>query len=248
MATFAPETGAASTPAPMSTESVAAIAETGAGSQKSEDTGFRESLEKAADAGGLENDLWYEAKDSQPETQDKHGEIRETLDKTLDKSLIDALNRNYDKSEGKEGKPDLSGVSFENAVRLIDHDLMDRFKEDAVRNGNFATADAIHRLQHESRMSQVEHFANEKDSSGNPLRPLFEEVASEIAGLITASHQEGKKMTLQEAYDFVVWANPETRAKVQAPAPQAKASSKPKRREKSLRESLEESADKLGVK
>jgi hypothetical protein len=59
----------------------------------------------------------------------------------------------------------------------------------------------------------------------DPAHPYFDEVADDIAALIRGS---GGKMTLQDAYDRAVWANPTTRAKETARA-QAEAVEKAKK-------------------
>ena len=67
-----------------------------------------------------------------------------------------------------------------------------------------------------AHMSQVQQFAEEKDDQGKPKRPYFDEVAQDVARLIRAARADNQAITLQEAYDSAVWANPTTRAKVLA--------------------------------
>lgn len=67
-----------------------------------------------------------------------------------------------------------------------------------------------------ARLNEVTQFAEEKDAQGNLKRPHFDDVAPVVATMIRAAKTEGKALTLQEAYDSAVWANPQTRAKVLA--------------------------------
>lgn len=68
--------------------------------------------------------------------------------------------------------------------------------------------------QMNARLNEVTQFAEEKDDQGQLKRPHFDEVAQDVAFRIRAAKAEGKTLTLQEAYDSAVWANPTTRDKV----------------------------------
>ncbi len=70
--------------------------------------------------------------------------------------------------------------------------------------------------QMNAHLSQVQQFAEEKDDQGKPKRPYFDEVAPDVARLIRAARADNQAITLQEAYDSAVWANPTTRQKVLA--------------------------------
>lgn len=59
-----------------------------------------------------------------------------------------------------------------------------------------------------SAMDEVETFASEKAADGSPAHPYFEDVADDIVLLL-----QNPKMTLAEAYERAVYANPVTRAK-----------------------------------
>lgn len=70
--------------------------------------------------------------------------------------------------------------------------------------------------QQNARMNEVTQFAEEKDAQGNLKRPYFDEVASDVAALIRASKGEDGRTTLslQDAYDRAIYANPTTRQKL----------------------------------
>lgn len=67
-----------------------------------------------------------------------------------------------------------------------------------------------------ARLSEVQQFAEEKDAQGQLKRPYFDEVAKDVAVIIHASRANGEKLSLQDAYDRAVYANPTTRQKVLA--------------------------------
>ena len=66
----------------------------------------------------------------------------------------------------------------------------------------------------------VERWIGEADAQGKPLRPYYQDVAALMQNLLPGIRDEnpglGKTEILQKAYDSAVWANPETRALVQA--------------------------------
>lgn len=70
--------------------------------------------------------------------------------------------------------------------------------------------------QMKAQLSQVQAFAEEKDAQGQPLRPHFDEVAKDVAAMIRIAKSNGETVTLQDAYDRAVHANPSTRAKLLA--------------------------------
>lgn len=70
--------------------------------------------------------------------------------------------------------------------------------------------------QQEATLQTVEQFAAEKDAQGQLRHPHFDEVASDVAMLLRAARESGQKLTLQDAYDRAVYANPQTREKVLA--------------------------------
>lgn len=66
------------------------------------------------------------------------------------------------------------------------------------------------------QQAEVTKFAEEKDPQGKPLRPYFDDVAKDVAGMIRLARANGEQLTLQEAYDRAVHANPLTRQKLAA--------------------------------
>lgn len=67
-----------------------------------------------------------------------------------------------------------------------------------------------------TNLSKVEQFAEEKDAQGKPLRPHFDDVARDISMLLRAAREAGDSLTLQDAYDRAIYANPQVRQKVLA--------------------------------
>lgn len=112
----------------------------------------------------------------------------------------------------------------------------------------------------------VDYQAGEKDAQGNPLRPHFDTVINEIITLYKAD----RNRNLDEAYQEALWMNPTTRAMLvnadRATAQQAASNERARQAvksnlkgrsvaasapaqagNKSLRETLEEAADELGI-
>lgn len=67
-----------------------------------------------------------------------------------------------------------------------------------------------------ARLNEVTQFAEEKDAQGQLKHPYFDEVAKDVAGLIHAARANKEQLSLQDAYDRAMYANPTTRAKVLA--------------------------------
>ena len=67
----------------------------------------------------------------------------------------------------------------------------------------------------EAISNQIQQFVQEKDESGNLTHPYFEDVTADIVGLAKAEWSQGRKPDLNNLYERAVWANPETRAKLQ---------------------------------
>jgi hypothetical protein len=70
--------------------------------------------------------------------------------------------------------------------------------------------------QHQATLSQITQFAEAKDAQGQLKHPHFDDVAPDVAALIRAARAQGQTLTLQDAYDRAVYANPQTRTKVLA--------------------------------
>jgi len=78
------------------------------------------------------------------------------------------------------------------------------------------------RLQQEQAVQQVqstiETFAQEKDTSGQPLRPYFEQVKVAMGRLLQPdANGNALANDLQDAYDKATWADPAIRAELQKP-------------------------------
>jgi len=67
-----------------------------------------------------------------------------------------------------------------------------------------------------ANLSKVEQFAEEQDAQGKPLRPHFDDVAKDISMLLRAARESGDSLSLQDAYDRAIYANPAVRQKVLA--------------------------------
>jgi len=67
-------------------------------------------------------------------------------------------------------------------------------------------------------LSVIESFAQEKDASGTPLRPYFEQVKVSMGRLLQPDANGNALATdLQDAYDKATWADPAIRAELQKP-------------------------------
>lgn len=66
--------------------------------------------------------------------------------------------------------------------------------------------------QQETVKTEINVFRDQKDTSGNPLHPHFEDVRAEMAALM----QSGAARTLEDAYKKATWANDSVREKILA--------------------------------
>lgn len=103
-------------------------------------------------------------------------------------------------ASGTEGQPDPRLLKLDSKVAEVDKKVT-------------SVLTAHEQREHQARLNEVTQFADAKDAQGKPLRPYFDEVATDIRDLIVAS---GGKLALQDAYDRAIYANPQTRAKVLA--------------------------------
>lgn len=78
--------------------------------------------------------------------------------------------------------------------------------------------------QQQQVLDTVSEFRDAKDAQGNPLRPYFSEVETEMAQLITAD----PKLTLEQAYNKAIRINDEVAAKIEQEKEQAKSQEKAK--------------------
>jgi hypothetical protein len=63
-------------------------------------------------------------------------------------------------------------------------------------------------------LSRIQDFASEKDETGSPAHPHFEDVINDMVALAQAERAMGREPDLVKLYDQAVWANPQTREKV----------------------------------
>lgn len=75
----------------------------------------------------------------------------------------------------------------------------------------------------QATLENINDFADEKDASGKPAHPHFDEVAEDMSIRADALRRIGKPIVLQELYEQAVYANPTTRAKQLALQTQAAA-------------------------
>jgi len=67
--------------------------------------------------------------------------------------------------------------------------------------------------QEHNLQAHIAAFASEKDAAGNVKRPFFEEVRVTMAGLIETAERTGQQVSMDDAYQAAVYANPATRAR-----------------------------------
>lgn len=76
--------------------------------------------------------------------------------------------------------------------------------------------------QHQNTVNEIIAFAEEKDASGNLVRPYFNELGDTVLPFIQMVQQQNPQMSrpqvLQEAYDRATWGNPTVRVKMQQAA------------------------------
>lgn len=106
---------------------------------------------------------------------------------------------------------------------------------------------AQEKAKQQEHLAQVEQFAQEKDSQGKPLRPHFEEVATDMSFLLRAARESGQTLSLQDAYDRAVFANPDTRAKVLAAQEAERKAKEVEERERKAREAKKAGFDVRGT-
>lgn len=91
---------------------------------------------------------------------------------------------------------------------------------DALRNGHQQVTQFLTGQQEQqdrenlNRMnSTIAAFQDAKDDKGIALHPHFAELEDQMVSLIVAARTRGRVMSLPEAYETAVWANPSTRQK-----------------------------------
>ncbi|MEC9266717.1 MAG: hypothetical protein VX464_11710 [Pseudomonadota bacterium] len=90
------------------------------------------------------------------------------------------------------------------------HRELETFKQQIAREKQEAA--------HQRVVQDIESFANEKDSKGQPLRPHWADLESDLTVLVAGIRAQHPDMphrdVLQRAYDQAMWANPTVRQKV----------------------------------
>lgn len=76
-----------------------------------------------------------------------------------------------------------------------------------MKASNQSQAEAQRAASANALQAEVDRFKDEKDESGSPLHPHFEDVRAVMAGLM----QSGQAAGLESAYEQAVWAMPKTR-------------------------------------
>lgn len=84
--------------------------------------------------------------------------------------------------------------------------------------GNMQQGQQDHAMS--ATISEIERFAAEKDGTGNPLRPYWQDVTADILPFVQIERGNNPNAApvaiLQAAYDRACWGNPAVRAKMQA--------------------------------
>lgn len=107
------------------------------------------------------------------------------------------------------------------AVRAVEQRLMAEIqrRDEAIQrlSGGFR---GWQQQAEQAEQAQVDgaiaEFASAADEAGKPLRPYFNEVKYDMGVMMTAAQQRGQFLTLEDAYERAVRANPETWAKLQS--------------------------------
>ena len=130
--------------------------------------------------------------------------------------LMQQYNISADALSGEEVSEDPDIASIRQEINALRTDITTRQQTDQQ-----ASQQAI--------SNQIQQFVEEKDEAGNPKHPYFEDVTADIVGLAKAEWSQGRKPDLNNLYERAVWANPDTRAKLQDA--QQKAASKASEKE-----------------
>ena len=109
-------------------------------------------------------------------------------------------------------------VPLEQATAAAQADPQAQWLVNQVRSvsGELQQMKAASQQQEQAKLlDDIRRFEQEKDPQGKPLRPFFEQVRDQMAGLL----QHGMAQSLQEAYDQAVWMKPDVRDKMRSLAP-----------------------------
>ena len=133
-------------------------------------------------------------------------------------SLRGDLSREYDSAHPTP----LSAASREDSILAQANHHWSQEQERALKAGDHAYAQSLQIQQDRANTNYVMQFAEAKDKAGNALRPHFDEVVGDVRDLLSAARDEGRPMTLAQAYEAAIWSNPTTRAKAQASGEKSK--------------------------
>lgn len=86
-------------------------------------------------------------------------------------------------------------------------------KQEAEKSGDLEGYEDAERLEFRVNLDHMKQFMFAKDAKGQLLHPYFDDVAQGIAIELRAATHAGKPITLAQAYERAVWANPITRVK-----------------------------------
>ena len=116
--------------------------------------------------------------------------------------LMQQYNISQDALSAEEVSEDPDIAKLRNEINALRQDYTTRQQTDQQQS-------------QEAISNQIQQFVQEKDESGNLTHPYFEDVTADIVGLAKAEWALGRKPDLNNLYERAVWANPETRAKLQ---------------------------------
>jgi hypothetical protein len=103
----------------------------------------------------------------------------------------------------------LAGQTAENQVDPQIQTLHQRL--DQLQNAYVAQTQAAQQQELGQAQSSIESFRSELDDSGNFAHLYFDDVRADMANAIEVAAQQGKQLTLQDAYDQAIWARPDIR-------------------------------------
>lgn len=122
------------------------------------------------------------------------------------------------RSDIESAMAEVSAKDVPTADSVIDLNLQLRARE--LEAGNFETVDKLDQERHEINTKHVTHFATEKDDTGKPLRPELNERHPEFGqymdamiGHLNEQANQGKRVTLADAYKVVKAARTPQKAK-----------------------------------
>ena len=107
---------------------------------------------------------------------------------------------------------DLSQLAGQQAEHQVDPQIQTlQQRLDQLQNTFVAQTQAAQQQELGQAQSSIESFRSELDDSGNFAHLYFDDVRSDMANAIEVAAQQGKQLTLQDAYDQAIWARPDIR-------------------------------------